>query len=118
LLAGLLALVVGALFLYQPLTSLLSLTLLIAGYLFASGLFRGITSIVDRYPHWGWDFAYAIVAVALGAYIVASWPFSSFWLLGTVVAIEILARGIAMVAASFMLRDVIHGRLPGDMATV
>src|SRR5215510_11042556 len=99
-LAGSLALVVGALFLYRPLVSLSSLTLLIAGYLFASGLFRGVTSIMDRYPRWGWDVAYAIVALALGAVVVAEWPFSSFWVLG----------------ASWVLRDFEqrHGGFPGS----
>jgi uncharacterized membrane protein HdeD (DUF308 family) len=119
LLAGVLALVVGGLFLYWPLASLASLTLLIAGYMFASGLFRGITSIVDRYPRWGWDLAYAIVALALGVYIAGSWPFSSFWVLGTVVAAEIIVRGIALVAASWVLRDIEHGKsVPGGFAAV
>ena len=116
-LAGLLSLVVGALFLYRPLASLASLTLLIAGYLFASGLFRGITSIVDRYPRWGWDLAYAVVALALGVYVAAQWPLSSLWVLGTVVAVEIMARGIALVAASWVLRDLRHGRIPGGLVT-
>ncbi|MBS1124793.1 MAG: hypothetical protein H6Q90_7021 [Deltaproteobacteria bacterium] len=115
-LAGLLAIVVGGLFLYRPLASLASLTLLIAGYMFASGLFRGITSIVSRQPRWGWDLVYAIVAVALGVYVAASWPFSSFWLLGTVVAVEIIARGFTLVAASWVLRDIEHGAYPGGYA--
>jgi uncharacterized membrane protein HdeD (DUF308 family) len=108
-LAGVLALVVGGLFLYRPLASLASLTLLIAGYLFARGLFRGITSILDRYPGWGWDLAYGIVAVALGVYVAASWPFSSFWVLGTIVAAEIIACGIALVAVSLSIRGIEHG---------
>ena len=116
-LAGLLSLVVGALFLWRPLASLASLTLLIAGYLFAAGLFRGITAIVDRYPRWGWDLGYALVALALGFIIVAEWPFSSFWVLGTVVAAEIIARGIALVAASWVLRDLSHHHdVPGGFA--
>jgi uncharacterized membrane protein HdeD (DUF308 family) len=115
-LAGLLSLVVGGLFLYRPLASLAPLTLLIAGYFFASGLFRGITSIVDRYPRWGWDLAYSIVALALGVYVAASWPISSLWVLGTVMAVEIIARGITLVAASWVLRDIRQGRIPGGLA--
>jgi uncharacterized membrane protein HdeD (DUF308 family) len=57
-LAGLLALVVGALFLARPFAGMASLTLLVACYLFAGGLFRGITSITDRYRGWGWDLSY------------------------------------------------------------
>jgi uncharacterized membrane protein HdeD (DUF308 family) len=112
-LAGLMSLVVGALFLYRPLASLASLTMLMAGFLFASGLFRGITAIVDRHPRWGWDLAYSLVALALGVYVAAQWPISSLWVLGTVVAAEIMARGIALVAASWVLRDIQHGHHGG-----
>jgi uncharacterized membrane protein HdeD (DUF308 family) len=113
LLAGILSLVVGALFLDRPLATMASLTLLIAGFLFAAGLFHGITAIADRYPRWGVDFVYGLVAVALGIYIVASWPISSFWVIGTVVSIEIIARGMALVGASMALRSIEHGELPG-----
>jgi uncharacterized membrane protein HdeD (DUF308 family) len=108
-LAGLLTIVVGGLFLFRPVSSLVSVTLLIAGYLFASGLFRGITSLMDRYPGWGWDFVYALLAVGLGFYVSAAWPLDSVWVLGTIVGIEIIARGITLVAASWVLRDIEHG---------
>jgi uncharacterized membrane protein HdeD (DUF308 family) len=117
-LAGVLTVIVGSLFLYRPLASLESLTLLIAGFFFASGLFRGITAIVVRYPRWGWDLAYAIVALALGIYVAASWPVSSLWVLGTVVAVEIIARGITLVAASLMLRELGQERMPSRFAPV
>jgi len=110
-LAGVLAIVCGALMFYRPLASLVSLTLLIAGYLFATGLFRGLVAAIERYPRWGWDVAYGILAVVLGAYVVASWPLSSFWVLGTAVAVEIIARGVAIVAASWVIRDIEHGTL-------
>lgn len=115
-LAGVLAIVVGALLLFHPLVGLASLALLIAGYLFASGLFRGITAIGDRYPHWGWDLAYGIAALGLGFYITASWPVSAFWVLGTVVAAEIIVRGISLIAASRVVRDFEHRHGPGHHA--
>ena len=115
LLAGILSLVVGALFLDRPLATMASLTLLIAGFLFAAGLFHAITAIADRYPQWGIDFLYGVVALALGVYIVASWPISSFWVLGTVVGIEIIARGVALVSASWALRSIEHGHMPSGM---
>lgn len=111
-LVGLLTLVVGAMFLWRPLASLASLTLLFAGFVFASGLFHAITAVADRYPRWGWDLFYGLVAIALGVYIVAAWPVSSLWVLGTLVALEIIVRGVALVAASWMLRDIEHGRMP------
>ena len=110
LLAGVLALVVGFMFLEQPTSGVLAMSLLIAGYLFASGLFRGVVAIAERYPRWGWDFAYALFALGLGVYLLTSWPISSFWVLGTLVAAEIIARGATLVAASWVIRDVQHHR--------
>jgi uncharacterized membrane protein HdeD (DUF308 family) len=104
--AGVVASLAGILLLARPLHGLATLTLLLAGYLFASGLFRGLTAIADRYAGWGWDVAYGLVSLLLGAYVTASWPISSAWVVGTLVGAEILARGIAMVAASLALRDV------------
>jgi len=108
LVGGLLALVTGGLFLYRPFAGMASLTLLIASYMFGSGLFRGITSIVDRYPRWGLDLIYGILAIVLGGFVAASWPVSSLWVLGTVVGVEIIARGFAWVAASWKMREFEH----------
>jgi uncharacterized membrane protein HdeD (DUF308 family) len=111
-LAALLSIVVGGLFIARPLTGLASLNFLIIGYLFAIGLFRGVAAIANRYARWGWDLLYAAVTVALGIYLVATWPVSALWVLGTLVAIEIIARGITLVAASSVLRRLQHGRIP------
>jgi uncharacterized membrane protein HdeD (DUF308 family) len=116
LLAGVLALVVGFMFLEHPETGILAMSLLVCGYLFASGLFRGVTSIAERYPRWGWDLAYGVLSIALGIYILRMWPIASFYLLGTLVAIEIIARGVSLVAASWVIRDVQHHRLAHGFA--
>ncbi|WP_233261328.1 HdeD family acid-resistance protein [Vitiosangium sp. GDMCC 1.1324] len=108
LLGGILSAVVGALVLMNPGAGLLALTLLIGGYFFASGLFRGITSIADRYEGWGWDFAYGLVSVALGVIIFAQMPYSSLWAPGILVGVEILSRGIAMMAGALTVRKVVR----------
>jgi uncharacterized membrane protein HdeD (DUF308 family) len=110
-LAGVLSVVVGVLFLDRPLVSLASLTLLIAGFFFASGLFHGIVAISDRYPRWGIDLLYSLVTLALGVLVVVTWPFSSFWVIGMFVGVEILVRGVALVSAAWMIRDFEH-RIP------
>lgn len=103
-LAGILTTVVGVLFLMYPGAGLGTLTLLLAGYFFASGLFNLITSVMDRYPQWGWDCAYGIVAIFLGISVMAQWPASSLWLVGTLVGLGLLMRGIATMSAAFAIR--------------
>lgn len=117
LLAGLLAIVVGGLFISRPLASLASVTLLIAGYLVARGLFHVAVAVVDRTRAWIWDLIYGLVAIGMGTYIAASWRVSSLWVLGTLVGIEIIARGCTLIAASWAIRDIEHhGELPGRYA--
>jgi uncharacterized membrane protein HdeD (DUF308 family) len=103
-LAGVLTSVIGGLMLSRPLAGLGAVTLLIVGNMFACGLFRGITSIVDRYPRWGWDAAYGVITIMLALYIAVSWPISALWVLGTVVSAEIIGRGITLVASAYALR--------------
>lgn len=107
-LAGVLSLVVGAIAVTNPLESLAAVTLLLAGYFFASGIFRGITSVLDRYEAWGWDFFSGVVSVVLGAILVRQWPLSSVWLLGVLVSVELVTRGAMMMALALALRRVVR----------
>jgi uncharacterized membrane protein HdeD (DUF308 family) len=111
LLGGILSIGVGLMLLARPGAGLLALTLLLAGYFFASGLFRGITALSDRYEGWGWDLGYGLVSLALGVIIFAQLPASSLWALGIVVGVEILSRGIAIMASALAVRGVLHRRL-------
>lgn len=107
-LGGLFSVVVGAILLLRPLVGLAAVALLLAGFFLASGLFRGVTSLMDRYTGWGWDLFYGVVAVFLGASIMAGWPLSSLWIVGVVVGVEIAVRGIAIMAGSLRLRRVLR----------
>jgi uncharacterized membrane protein HdeD (DUF308 family) len=105
LLGGLLTLVVGMILLVRPGVGLAAITLLLAGYFFANGLFRGITSVVDRYQGWGWDVLYGVTAVVLGIVVLTQWPLSALWLVGLMVGIELLFRGFSLMAGALALRQ-------------
>jgi uncharacterized membrane protein HdeD (DUF308 family) len=109
-LGGILSAVVGVLLAARPLAGLAAVSLLLAGYFFASGLFRAITSIADRYSQWGWDLLYGISAVILGVVLLAQWPNSALWVVGVLVGIEILFRGTTLMAGGLGLRHVIRAR--------
>ncbi|MCE9671108.1 HdeD family acid-resistance protein [Myxococcus stipitatus] len=104
LLSGVLSTVVGLLVLVYPAAGLGAMTILLAGYFFASGLFHVVTSVMDRYPRWGWDCLYGAISLLLGVIVMAQWPISAVWLVGTLVGIAILMRGIALMAGSLDMR--------------
>lgn len=104
MLGGILTTVVGVLTVMFPGAGLASLTLLLAGFFFANGLFHVITAVMDRYAQWGWDVAFGIISVFLGISVMAEWPQSSVWLVGTLVGIAVFFRGIAIMSGSLALR--------------
>ena len=111
-LSGILSIAVGAAMIFRPAVGVAGSGLLIAGWLFATGLFRGVTALMDRYRYWGWDLFYGLVSILLGAWIISSMPTSAMWLLGTVVSIELMARGIAIMGASRALRRLERASVP------
>jgi uncharacterized membrane protein HdeD (DUF308 family) len=111
-LSGLLSIAVGAVMILRPMLGVAGSGLLIAGWLLATGLFRGVLALMDRYRYWGWDLFYGILSVVLGLWLTASLPTSAMWLLGTVVAIELMARGIAVMGASIALQRLERSSAP------
>ncbi|QSQ26676.1 HdeD family acid-resistance protein [Pyxidicoccus parkwayensis] len=104
LLAGVLSIVVGALVVRAPVQSAVSITLLIIGWLAASGIFRIFTSLFTRQEGWGWELANGVISLALGLIVWSRFPASAMWLIGTFVGIEILFRGISWIVFSLGLR--------------
>ena len=114
LLGGLLSVVVGFLFVMRPAVGINALSLLLAAYFFASGLFHTVTSVAEREPRWGWDFAYGLCALVLGVIAVSAFPEGGMWLIGTLVGLEILLRGITMAAVGLHTRRALrtHRHVP------
>jgi len=55
---------------------------------------------------WGWVLVDAIITAILGLMILAHWPSSSLWAIGTLVGVAILLRGITRTGVSMGLRRV------------
>ena len=96
LIGGVLSIIVGGLFVFRPQVGLTGLTMMLAAYFIASGLFHGVTSALERYDGWGWDLFYGACAIALGGAAVTNIRSAGFWLVGVLVGIEILVRGLAV----------------------
>jgi uncharacterized membrane protein HdeD (DUF308 family) len=94
---GLAALAMGLVLVARPGAGLLALTLLLAAFLFGSGLFATLTAVAARHPGWRWELAFGLVALVLGVTTVM-WPISKLWVLATLVGIAIVVRGATMIA--------------------
>lgn len=94
LLAAVLYLLIGALALFRPALSMEWWTLLIGMSLLAGGVLR----LLVAFSMWNqggrfWRFFNAIVSLVLGGMICWGWPGSSVWLIGTLIAVEMVFSG-------------------------
>jgi len=54
---------------------------------------------------WGWLLVDAGASLLLGIMIIAQWPFSSVWAIGTLVGVSVLMGGISRIMISAKLRS-------------
>jgi uncharacterized membrane protein HdeD (DUF308 family) len=104
LLSGVLSIVVGLLFLRAPVGALASLTLLVACFLMAGGLFKVVGALSYRFAAWGWTLAGGVIDLTLGVMIWREWPASALWVIGLYVGVNLLFRGFNWVALGLALR--------------
>lgn len=93
--AGILSAITGIMLLRAPLSGATVLTLVIAGFLLASGTFRTFSSLAMQFPNWGWAMFSGIVSIVLGGLLLANWPQVSLWFLGFYLGIDLIAHGFA-----------------------
>lgn len=94
LFTGILDLMVGALLVAFPGAGAASITLVLALLFLVGGPVRAIVAVTSRLPNWGWAVASGVIDLVLGLLLLLSWPASSLWLLGTIVGIALLFRGV------------------------
>jgi uncharacterized membrane protein HdeD (DUF308 family) len=97
--------VAGVYMLMNPLSGVLSLTLILAVFL----LFEGVLELalyfrIRRVRHAGWILFDGIITLILGLLIWVHWPSSSLWIIGTLVGISLIFSGISRVMLSLAIR--------------
>src|SRR5262245_8202935 len=97
LLTSILYIVAGWMMVTNPGESALFLTLIIAMFLVFEGVFRIVSALTARYPHWGWVLFNGIISLILGISIWRRWPYSGLWVIGLFVGIEMLLNGWSLV---------------------
>jgi uncharacterized membrane protein HdeD (DUF308 family) len=110
LLAGVLYAVGGLVIMAEPVRGALALTIALAAMLIVAGIFR--TVIAAR--HWQMGGAGLLligglfsIAVGLGLYLLLPW--SGLWVLGTLIAVELIMQGAAWLEFGLGLRRLRRG---------
>ncbi|WP_293795716.1 HdeD family acid-resistance protein [uncultured Bosea sp.] len=113
ILIGLLYVAIGLMTFANPLLATASLTLLAGAALVATGVLRLVVAFQNReLPAWGWIAFSGALSLLLGGMILAQWPGSSLWVLGTFLAIELIFQGWATIALARAIRSTFDGVKP------
>ncbi len=87
---------VGFYMIFHPARGLVTLTLLLASYFAIEGVVELVLYFRLRRSHRaGWFLWDGLITLLLGILIWAHWPFSSVWVLGTLIGISLLISGFA-----------------------
>jgi len=108
LFAGILYIIVGLMVVANTAASAVVLTLVIALFLLIDGVFRIVTALSVRFPHWPWMLFNGVVGVLLGIMIWRQWPWSGLWVIGLFVGIELILYGWSLVMLGSMARSTRH----------
>jgi uncharacterized membrane protein HdeD (DUF308 family) len=105
LLLGLIYGVCGVLLLANPLWGVAVLTSVLGFMLIFESVFTAVLAFQMRpVSGWGWLLFDAGISLLLGLLILAHWPSSAIWAIGTLVGVAVLVRGISRVVLSTRLR--------------
>jgi uncharacterized membrane protein HdeD (DUF308 family) len=109
LLLGILYIATGFMLLFNPLTGVITLTLVLASFLLTEGVFELILAFRLRpQQNWTWVLGDGIITLVLGAMIWFQWPFNSPWLLGTLVGASVIFTGVSRVMLSLNARSALN----------
>jgi uncharacterized membrane protein HdeD (DUF308 family) len=115
LLLGVVYGVAGVLLLASPLWGVAVLTLVLGWMLIFEAIFAVVLAFQMRPLNgWGWFLFDAAITAILGVLILAHWPSSALWAIGTLVGAAVLVRGITRIALSIRMRSV-AGRVDQDL---
>jgi uncharacterized membrane protein HdeD (DUF308 family) len=113
LIGGVLSAVVGVLILARPGEAAAVLTVLIGAVFLVGGIFRVGAGVATRNPYGGWMVLHGAISALLGLVILARWPFSAEWVIGTLVAIDLIFDGARLISLGLAAR-----KLPENPADV
>ncbi len=106
LLSGLISLAAGVLIVLWPVDAASVLTLIIGVMFLVGGIFRVALGVTTKSPYGVWIILHGVISTLLGLMIVAQWPFDTVWVIGTLVAIDLILNGSRMISLGATARNI------------
>jgi uncharacterized membrane protein HdeD (DUF308 family) len=109
ILAGALYGITGIALVFTPMAGVEALTALLGTMLLVqAGLATVTASQIRPLEGWGWFLFDAATSCFLGIFILAKWPASSVWAIGTLVGVAVLMGGISRTVVGSKIRSGAH----------
>jgi uncharacterized membrane protein HdeD (DUF308 family) len=108
LLSSAVALIAGALLFIFPISGMISLTLLLAIFLFADGIVTVMLALSHREwesRSWGWLLLNGVLDLGLAVVIFAFLPGVAAWVVGTIIGIDLIFGGISLTSMAAAARQ-------------
>jgi uncharacterized membrane protein HdeD (DUF308 family) len=109
LITAIVCVLAGLSLLIRPVSGVITLTIILAAYLLASGIGHIMLAIGYRkdIPNaWVWMLFSGVVDIVLAFIIISGMPGTAIWVLGLLVGINLLMAGIALIMAALAVRKV------------
>src|SRR5262245_29023484 len=108
LLLGIFYAVMGFLIMDTPVSSTVSLTLVVAVLFIVMGITRSVAALAIRFPQWGWALLSGALSTLLGIMIYKNLPEAALWAVGTLVGIQLIFDGWFWVMLGFAVRRLLR----------
>ena len=96
--------ITGALLVAYPVGGVAGLTLFLGSMLLVQGVILAVLGFKTQKGIRGWFLFDAAITVLLSLLILAHWPSSSVWAIGTLVGVAVIMRGATRIATSLAVR--------------
>ncbi|GAA2258098.1 HdeD family acid-resistance protein [Streptomyces atrovirens] len=109
----------GVVVLKTPEAAAEALTMFAALLFLTGGVFRLVGSLVVRGPQFGWTLVQGAFGLLLGILVLATWPSSSQYVIGTFFSLSLLFDGLGLIATGYGGRRIVgmvSDRLAGEKA--
>ncbi|EXJ14259.1 HdeD family acid-resistance protein [Imhoffiella purpurea] len=104
---ALIYLIAGVLMIFDPLSAAIALTLVLGVALLTAGSLRLVIAFQHRKEKgWTWAAFGGALSLLLGVLVLVQWPVSGVWVIGLVVAIELLINGWTAIFLGLAARRV------------